>query len=92
MGIDLAQNATRAIDGTILTWDFYGGEHGRMERLTNIPGHPVDVNMDQVAFIECPQGVTELHFINDAAGPKGTVILNVRESLDDIHMKKPLRS
>jgi hypothetical protein len=48
--------------------------------------------MDQVAFIECPQGVTELHFINDAAGPKGTVILNVRESLDDIHMKKPLRS
>jgi hypothetical protein len=62
------------------------------KRLTNIPGHPVDVNMDQVAFIECPQGVTELHFINDAAGPKGTVILNVRESLDDIHMKKPLRS
>jgi hypothetical protein len=36
--------------------------------------------------------VTELHFINDAAGPKGTVILNVRESLDDINMKKPLRS
>jgi hypothetical protein len=51
------------------------------KRLTNIPGHPVDVNMDQVAFIECPQGVSELHFINDAAGPKGTVILNVRESL-----------
>jgi hypothetical protein len=38
------------------------------------------------------KGVTELHFINDAAGPKGTVILNVRESLDDINMKMPLRS
>jgi hypothetical protein len=62
------------------------------KRLTAITGNPVDVYMDQVAFIECPQGVTELHFVNDAAGPKGTVILNVQESLDDINMKMPLRS
>jgi hypothetical protein len=64
---------------------------GEWKRLTAMDGHPVDVNMDQVAFIECPQGVTELHFINDAAGPKGTVILSVREKLDDINMKNPLR-
>jgi hypothetical protein len=61
------------------------------KQLTAIDGHPVDVNMDQVAFIEYPQGVTELHFINDAAGPKGTVILCVRENLADINMKNPLR-
>jgi hypothetical protein len=55
------------------------------KRLTAIAGHPVDVNMDQVAFIECSQDVTELHFISDAH-PKGTVILGVRENLEDINM------
>ena len=44
------------------------------KRLTAIAGHPVDVNMDQVAFIECSQDVTELHVISEAH-PKGTVIL-----------------
>jgi hypothetical protein len=53
------------------------------KRLTAIAGHPVDVNMDQVAFIECSQDVTELHFIS--AHPKGTVILEVRENLEDIN-------
>jgi hypothetical protein len=61
------------------------------KRLMALAGHPVDVNMDQVAFIECPQGGTELHFISDA-GPKRTVILGVRDSLEDVNMKKPLRS
>ena len=57
--------------------------------LTAIAGHPVNVNMDQVAFIECSQDVTELHFIS-GAHPQGTVILGVRENLEDINTKNPL--
>jgi hypothetical protein len=65
----------------------FSGEESMAEwkRLTAIAGNPVDVNMDQVAFIECSQDVTELHFISDAH-PKGTVILGVRENLEDISM------
>jgi hypothetical protein len=54
------------------------------KRLTAIAGHPVNVNMDQVAFIECSQDVTELHFIS-GAHPEGTVILGVRESRGHQH-------
>ena len=51
---------------------------GEWKRLTAIDGHPVDVSMDPVAFIECPQGVTELHFINDA----GAFSLSITELTD----------
>jgi hypothetical protein len=63
---------------------FAEGSMAEWKRLTAIAGHPVNVNMDQVAFIECSQDVTELHFIS-GAHPQGTVILGVRENLE--HMK-----
>jgi hypothetical protein len=87
MRIDLTQTPLRAIDGRFDGRIFAEGSMAEWKRLTAIAGHPVDVNMDQVAFIECSQDVTELHFISDGH-LKGTVILEVRENLEDINMMR----
>jgi hypothetical protein len=65
--------------------DFRGGEHGRMEAAGGHRWASSRCEYGSVAFIECSQDVTELHFIS-GAHPEGTVILGVRENLENINM------
>jgi hypothetical protein len=86
MRIDLSKRHSR-YRWDVLNRIFADESMAEWKRLTAITGNPVDVNMDQVAFIECSQDMTELHFIS-GAHLKGTVILEVRENIKDINMMR----
>jgi hypothetical protein len=59
--------------------------------LTSDSGATVDVNMDQVCYMQgMDEGVTVLYFA--AANGKEFLARKVKEKPDEIHMAKPLRS
>ena len=60
------------------------------KRLTEKDGNHVDVNMEQVAFMRRFDDVTLLHF-GTMDGAK-LMLVQVKETSEEIHMAKPLRS
>jgi hypothetical protein len=60
------------------------------KRLTDTSGNEVDVNLDNVAYIIRYGDYTSITF--SAGHGLGSISVSVKETPDEIHMAKPLRS
>jgi hypothetical protein len=62
------------------------------KRATESDGTSVDINVDNVAFMNRRGGTTSIYFIGGRSDSGSAPSLSVKETPDEIHLGKPVRS